>query len=55
MKIRYLTLEGDINVFKSLAVSKIVHLALVTPIVTDIINLLDMIQKTFSGKVNNPK
>ena len=54
-RIRHLTLEGKINVFNSLAVSNILHLAPVTPISTDIINLLNTIQKNFSGKVNTPK
>ena len=38
-KMRHLTLEGKINFSKTLAVSKIIHLALVTPISADIIHL----------------
>ena len=41
----HLTLEGKINGFKSLAISKIIHLALVTLISADIINLSNTIQK----------
>ena len=43
-KMRHLTLEWKINVFKSLAILKIIHLTLVTPISTDI-NLLNTIKK----------
>ena len=46
-RLSHLTLEGKMNVFKSLAASKIIHLALVTPISTDIINILSTIQKNF--------
>ena len=46
-RIRHLILEGKINVFKSLAISKIIHVLQVTPIFTDIINLLNAIQKSF--------
>ena len=52
---RHLTLEGKINVFKSIAVSKIIHIAPVTPISTDIINLLNTIQKNFLWKSKYPK
>ena len=38
-KMRHLTLEGKINFSKTLTVSKIIHLALVTPISADIIHL----------------
>ena len=41
-RMRQLTLEGRITVFKSLAVSKVIHLLLITAI-----NLLDKIQKNF--------
>ena len=53
-RIRHLTLEGKINVFKSLAISKTIHLAPATPISTDIINLLKQYKKTFSTKVHIP-
>ena len=39
-KLRNLTIEGRIVVFKSLAISKLIHLALVTEIPTTTINLL---------------
>ena len=39
-KLRSLTVEGGIVVFKSLAISKLVYLALVTQIPTSTINLL---------------
>ena len=54
-RMRHFTLEGKTNVFKSLAISKIINLALVTPISTGIINLLNTIQKIFSGKVSFQK
>ena len=34
-RMRNLTLEGKINVFKTLAISRIIHLALATPISND--------------------
>ena len=43
-KLRNLTIEGRIVVFKSLAISKLIHLALVTEISKIIINLLTTIQ-----------
>ena len=52
---RHLTLEGKINVFKSLAISKIIHLALVTSIPADIIDHLNKMQKNFLWKNKNPK
>ena len=48
---RNLTLSGKINVFKSLAISKIT----LTPIAKDIINLLNTIQKHFLWKSKYPK
>ena len=54
-RMRHLTLEWKINVFKSLSISKIIHLPLVTPIPTDIINLLNTIQKNFLWKSKYPK
>ena len=46
-KLRNLTIEGRIFVFKSLAISKLIHLALVTEIPTATINLLIKIQMEF--------
>ena len=54
-RMRNLTLEGKINVFKSLAISRVIHLALVTPISSDIINYLNTLQKDFLWKNKNPK
>ena len=44
---RDLTLEGKVTIFKSLAISKIAHLALVTNIPVSTIDLLIKIQKEF--------
>ena len=49
-KLRNLTIEGRIVVFKSLAISKLIHLALVTEIPTTTINLLTKIQMEFIWK-----
>ena len=46
-KARNLLLEGKITVFKSLAVSKITHLALVKTIPPSIMNQLNKTQKNF--------
>ena len=54
-KLRNLTIEGRIAVFKSLAISKLIHLALVTEIPTTTINLLTKIQMEFIWKGKNPK
>ena len=54
-KLRNLTIEGRIVVFKSLAISKLIHLALVTEIPTSTINLLTKIQMKFVWKGKNPK
>ena len=43
-KLRNLTIEGRIVIFKSLAISKLFHLALVTEIPSTTINLLTKIQ-----------
>ena len=47
---RQLTLEGRITVFKSLAVSKVIHLLLITKLHNNTIDLLYKIQKTLFGK-----
>ena len=44
---RRLTLEGKIIVFKTLAISKIVFLSLISKVLTEIISELERIQKTF--------
>ena len=46
-RMRNLTLHGKITIFKTLAISKIVHLALVTTFPPDILNHLKKIQKDF--------
>ena len=46
---------GEITVFKTLAISKIVHLALVKTIPNSIIQELSKIQKEFIWKTRNPK
>ena len=52
---RNLTLQGKITVFKTLAISKIVHLALVTTFPPDILNHLKKIQKDFLWYQKYPK
>ena len=50
--LRLLTLEGRIMKFKTLAISKIVHLALITNIPKVIVEELQKIQKKFYGKTH---
>ena len=45
---RQLTLEGRITVFKSLAISKVIHLLLITKLHNNTIDLLHKIQKNFT-------
>ena len=52
---RYLTLAGKIMVFKSLAISKIIHLALVVNIPKNTINHLNNILKNFLWGSKTPK
>ena len=52
---RDLSIEGKIVVFKSLAISKIIHLALITTITIPIINQLEKIQKDFIWNGKPPK
>ena len=52
---RNLTVKGKITIFKTLAISKIIHLSLVTNVPTEIINELNKIQKEFIWNGNNPK
>ena len=44
---RRLTLEGKIIAFKTLAISKIVFLSLISKVPTEIISELEILQKTF--------
>ena len=53
-KLRNLSIEGRIVVFKSLTISKLTHLALVTEIPTSTINLLTKIQMEFIWKGKTP-
>ena len=46
-KIRTLSIEGKINIFKALAISKIVHLAMVIDVTSDIVQILVKMQDTF--------
>ena len=54
-KLRNLTIEGRIIAFKSLAISKLIHLAFVTKIPTSTINLLTKMLMEFIWKGENPK
>ena len=51
----FLEYEEKTYVFKPLTISKIINLALVTPISTDIINPMNTIQKNFLWKSKYPK
>ena len=46
-KMRILSIEGKINIFKALAISKIVHLAMVIDVPSDIVQILVKMQDTF--------
>ena len=54
-RMRNLTLEGKITIFKTLAISKIIHLSLVTNVPTQIIKELKKIQKEFIWNGSNSK
>ena len=54
-RIRNLTVQGKITIFKTLAVSKAIHLALVTIIPQVIIDQLKKIQKDFIWNRRHPK
>ena len=54
-RIRNLIVEAKITIFKTLAISKIIHISLVTNVPTEIINKLNKIQKTFIWNRNDPK
>ena len=53
-KLRNLSIERRIVVFKSLAIAKLTHLALVTEIPTSAINLLTKIQMEFNWRGKTP-
>ena len=50
-----LILEGKTTIFKTLAISKIIHFSLVTNVPTQIIKELNKIQKEFIWNGSNPK
>ena len=50
-KLRNLTLEGKIVIFKTLAMSKIIFQAFITPIPMYVVTELEKIQKSFYGKI----
>ena len=52
---RNLTLEGQIVIFKSLAISKIIFQALIAPVPTQVIKALETIQTSFLWNNSNPK
>ena len=52
---RHLTLEGNTLIFKTLAISKVVHLALVNNVPSSTIAQLEKTQKQFIWKNENPK
>ena len=54
-RMKNLTVEGKITIFKPSAIYKIMHLSLVTNIPSEIINELNKILKEFIWNENNPK
>ena len=54
-KTRNLSIQGKITVFKTLGISKIIHLALVTNVPSTTIEQLNQIQKQFLWGNKNPK
>ena len=52
---RHLTLEGNTLIFKTFAISKVVHLALVNNVPSSAIAQLEKTQKQFIWKNENPK
>ena len=54
-RMRNLTIQGKITVFKTLAISKIVHLSLVTEVPNAIVLELNKIQNDFIWNGNKPK
>ena len=54
-KIKNLTVQDKINIFKTLAISKVIHLALVTNVSRAIIDQLNKIPKDFIWNRKYPK
>ena len=54
-RIRNLTVQGKITIFKTLAISKVIHLALITNVPQVIIDQLNKIQKDFIWNRKHPK
>ena len=54
-RMRNLTLEGKVTVFKELAISKIFHVTLITNIPTSPMKVLNKTQKEFIWKIINSK
>ena len=54
-RVRNLSIAGKVTVFRTLAISKIVYLALVKVIPDSVILELDKIKKHFTWKNGNPK
>ena len=54
-KLRNLTIEGRVVIFKSLAISRLIHLALVPETPTTTFNLLSKIQMEYISRGKNPK
>ena len=51
---RNLAVQGKITAFKTLAIPKVIHLALVTNVPHDIVDQLNKIQKEFSLESKRP-
>ena len=54
-RMSHLSLEGKIAIFKSLAISKIVYLGLLTIIPNSFLEQLKQMQKTSSGDISGQK
>ena len=54
-RMRNFTVAGEIIIFETLAISKIIHFYLVTNVPTEIINELNKMQKEFISYGSNPK
>ena len=52
---RNLTVQAKITIFENLAISKVIHLALVTNVSQVVIDQLNKIQKDFIWKQKHPK
>ena len=55
MEMRYLSIEGNITIFKALAISKRVHLGLITSVPAFIIDQPNIIKKSFIWQEKKPK